>query len=79
VKKACERFNLPVCADEYINKEILRQRERLGAVLVRAEDSPYWDENHPHLGVFAEDNGHYLAKTQEWFADNFMSEILEGQ
>ncbi len=77
VEKACERFNLPVCADEYINKEILRQRERLGAALVRAEDSPYWDENHPHLGVFAEDNGHYLAKTHEWFADKFMGEILK--
>ncbi len=77
VKKACERFKLPVCADEYINEEILRQSKRLGTVLVRAEESPYWDENHPHLGIFAEDNGHYLAKVQEWFSDKFLGEIIK--
>ncbi len=77
VKKACERFKLPVCADDYINEEILRQSKRLGTVLVRAEESPYWDENHPHLGIFAEDNGHYLAKVQEWFADKFLGEIIK--
>ena len=33
-----------------------------------AAQSPYWDPQNPHLGIFAQDNAHYTPQVQRWFA-----------
>lgn len=77
VKGGCERFNLPLEAEDYINAEISRQADRLGAKLVDVRTSPYWDEtNETTYGVLASDRAHYLPFVQEWFADRFLEDIL---
>ena len=78
VRGALERFKLPLEAEDIINNEIDRQAERLGAKLVDARSCPHWDTNdNLCYGIFAPDRGHYLPKVQEWFADEFMGEILK--
>ena len=76
-KLACRRFGIPDEAGDGVNAAIYRQQERLGATLVRAKESPYWDEDAQGYGIFAPDNGHYLAKVQQWFAQRFYKEVLE--
>ncbi len=77
VRPACEKFDLPGEAEDYINAEIVRQAKRLDGKIVDARFSPYWDEedNETH-GIFAPDRGHYLAKVQNWFADIFFEEVV---
>ena len=74
---ACRRFELPEAAADGVNAALYRQAERLNANLVRAKESPWWDENAQGYGIFAQDNGHYLAKVQGWFAKKFFEEVLE--
>lgn len=80
LEKACARFEIPLEAAAGVNAAIYRQAERLNnAVLVRAKDSPYWDENVPHWGIFAPDNGHYLSVVQQWYAERFFAEVCRNQ
>jgi len=71
----CRRFGLPEEAAAGVNAAIYRQAERLGATLVRAKDSPFWDSGAPGYGIFAPDNGHYTAQVQQWYAKRFYDEI----
>lgn len=73
----CRRFDLPLEAAVGVNQAILRQTERLGATLVQAKRSPFWDPKARGYGLFAPDNGHYLAGVQGWFAQKFFDEVLE--
>lgn len=73
----CRRFDLPLEAALGVNRAIFRQAERLGATLVRAKASPFWDPLARGYGLFAPDNGHYLSGVQGWFAGRFFDEILE--
>lgn len=60
-----------------VNDALYRQCTRYKEVhYIESENSPHWDETDAHNGIFAEDNAHYLAKVQKWFADSFF-EILE--
>ena len=80
LEKACARFEIPLEAAAGVNAAIYRQAERLNnAVLVRAKDSPYWDENAPHWGIFAPDNAHYLGIVQQWYAERFFAEVCRNQ
>ena len=58
-----------------MNAALYRQAERLNATLVRAKESPFWDEAAQGYGIFAADNGHYLAKVQQWFAQQFFERV----
>lgn len=58
-----------------VNAELDRQAEFHGFNVISAEDSPFWDKTRPDFGVFAEDNVHYLAKVQHWFAERYFDEI----
>jgi hypothetical protein len=75
LEPCCRKINLPLEAAEGVNRAIYRQVERLGGSLVRAKDSPYWDPEREGYGIFAPDNGHYLATVQGWFARKFFDEI----
>ena len=60
-----------------INKEIERQANRLGAKLTDPRECPYWDAgDNLYYGVLASDRAHYVPKIQEWFADEFLGDIL---
>ena len=76
-KLCCRRFGIPEEAGDGVNAALYRQAKRLDATLVRAKDSPFWDEAAQGYGIFAADNGHYLAKVQQWFAQRFFDEVLE--
>lgn len=77
VRGGCERFNLPVIAEDLINNEITRQAKRLDAKLIDARKSPYWDEkDNLTYGVLASDRAHYLPFVHEWFADRFLEDII---
>ena len=75
LKLCCRRFELPEEAASGVNAAIYRQAERLGATLIRAQDSPFWDPEAPGYGIFAPDNAHYTAQVQHWFAKRFFDEI----
>ena len=78
VRGGLERFNLPLEAEDIINEEIVRQAERLGAVLTDVRESPYWDaSDNLYYGVLASDRAHYVPKVQEWLADEFLGEIIK--
>ncbi|MBE6911594.1 MAG: hypothetical protein E7473_03625 [Ruminococcaceae bacterium] len=78
VRGGLERFELPLEAENYINAEIERQANRFGAKLIDPRNSPYWDSNdNLYYGVLASDRAHYVPKVQEWFADEFIGEILK--
>ena len=77
LKMMCARFEIEEEAAEGVANAIRRQADRLGAKLVRAKECPYWDENDPCLGIFAKDKGHYLARTQQWFAQQFYNDVME--
>lgn len=77
VKGGCERFDLPLEAEDYINKELDRQAIRLGATMYDVRKSPYWDENDTvTFGVLASDRAHSLPFVHEWFADRFLEEFI---
>ena len=76
-KLCCRRFEIPEEAADGVNAALYRQAGRLNATLVRAKESPWWDENAQGYGIFAQDNGHYLGKVQGWFARKFFEEVLE--
>lgn len=40
-----------------------------------AAQSPYWNPQDPHLGIFAEDNAHYTPQVQRWFARRQMEAL----
>ena len=72
----CREHGISCAGNDAINRELLRQCRRHPCMtLVRAVDSPYWDPPHPHLGVFAPDDGHYLAEVQKWYAGRFFNEV----
>ena len=73
---ACRRLGVPEEAADGVNAALYRQAERLGATLVQAKESPLWDGSAQGYGIFAPDNGHYLAKVQGWFASRFFREVL---
>ena len=61
-----------------VNDALRRQCERYdNATFVEIEKSPHWDEADAHNGIFAQDNAHYLAKVQQWFADSFYASVQE--
>ena len=77
-QKYCEANNIPPYAVDKINQQFERQcHHHRNMQIVRAEDCPNWDENHPNWGIFCFDNGHYLASTQEWFADQFFQKVYK--
>lgn len=77
LEMCCRRFDLPLEAAVGVQQAISRQAERLGAAMVRAKESPFWDPLAKGYGLFAPDNGHYLAGVQGWFARKFFDEVLE--
>lgn len=78
VRGGLERFELPLEAENYINAEIERQANRFGAKLIDPRNSPYWDSNdNLCYGILASDRAHYVPKLQEWFADEFMGDVLK--
>jgi len=76
----CKRNGISEKAVDFINAALLRQKERFEDVtFVETDKCPFWNGENLHSGIFAEDDGHYLAKVQEWFADYFyqrMEKIL---
>ena len=75
----CRDWGIAPEANETINHELRRQCERRpGVTLVRAEDSPLWDPGAPNRGVFAPDNGHYLAAVQRFYAERFFDEVTSS-
>lgn len=77
-QKCCEAENVPTYAVDRLNEQFIRQCQRhRNMQIVQTEECPYWDENHPHWGIFCADNGHYLACTQEWFADRFFQTAMK--
>lgn len=72
----CARFDLPVEAADGVNAALYRQADRLGAILVKASSSPYWNADAPGFGIFAPDNAHYTAQVQQWFAQEFFADAL---
>lgn len=75
-QKMCLHFDLPVQAVDGVNKTLLRLSERYDNVtVVDTENCPLWDSNHAHNGIYAEDDGHYLAGVQKWFAETFFSKV----
>ena len=74
---ACRNFGIPEEAAAGVNAALYRQAERLGATLIRAQDSPFWDPAAAGYGVFAPDNGHYTARVQQWYAQQFYQASLE--
>ena len=78
VVPACEKFNLPKDAEDYINAEIERQAYRLGGRIVNPKECPYWDAaDKERFGILAPDRAHYVAKVQKWFADTFFEETVK--
>lgn len=76
-QKACPRLGTPLESVDRVNEALLRQCDRFEDVtVVRPDLCPHWDLEHEHWGIFAEDNGHYLAKTQKWFADEFFADVI---
>lgn len=71
----CRHYGLPEEAAVGVNAAIYRQAERLGAKVVCARNSPFWNSDAPGYGIFAPDNGHYTAQVQSWFAQQFYDEI----
>lgn len=77
-QKMCVRFGVPEEATDGVNKVLLSQKDRFPKVTIRkAEECPFWNPEDAHSGIFAEDNGHYLAGVQEWFAEMFFTEVME--
>jgi len=77
VKGGCERFDLPLEAEDYINKELDRQAERLGAKMNDVRKTPMWDENDPvTYGVLYSDRAHALPIVHEWFAERFLEDVF---
>jgi len=78
IQKMCVRFGVPEEATDGVNKVLLSQKDRFPKVTIRkAEECPFWNPEDEHSGIFAEDNGHYLAGVQEWFAEMFFTEVME--
>ncbi|MBQ8802336.1 MAG: hypothetical protein IJZ53_01705 [Tyzzerella sp.] len=72
----CKKQKISDAGIEVVNKELYRQSKRLPNVtIVETEKSPYWDIEDEHFGVFAPDDAHYLAKVQEWFAEQFYIDV----
>lgn len=77
LKPACERFDLPLEAEDYINQALDRQAVRLGAKMNDVRKTPLWDENDPvTYGVLYSDRAHALPKVHEWFAERFLEDIF---
>ena len=75
-EKRCVQLGLPEEAVKEINKLLLSQSNRFPNVtMVKTENCPLWDAEHPHLGIFAEDNVHYLAGVHKWFAEMFFAKV----
>lgn len=75
-EKRCTQLGLPEEATKAINELLLSQVRRFPDVsVVKAEECPLWDVRHPHLGIFTEDNVHYLAGVQKWYAETFFKKV----
>ena len=75
MKEWCKRHDIPAEAVDRINEQLLRQcAKQKDFHMVAAENSPLWDASLPNLGIYAPDNGHYLAPVHQWFADRFFDE-----
>ena len=74
----CRRCQIPIKAVEMINEALALQSTRFEKVtMIELDQCPYWDPEDAQKGIYAPDGGHYLAKTQEWFAARFWEEIRE--
>ena len=77
VRCGLERFHLPLESEDIINAEITRQANRIGARLIDPRECPLWNSGDElYYGILASDRAHYVPRVQEWFADNFMCEVL---
>lgn len=77
----CKRFaarrELPLEKVDSVNQELQRQVARLpDAQMVDAAQCPLWDPEKEHNGIYAADDAHYLAQTQEWFAQTFYAQVM---
>lgn len=78
-KKYCERHHLPASAVDAVNKALQIQCERHENVtIIDIEKCPLWDALQEHNGVYAEDDAHYLADTQKWFAEEFFAKVIKS-
>lgn len=72
LQKFCEKNSISLHAIDTVNEALLQQCNRHKDVtVIEAAQCSYWDVNNPHFGIFAEDDAHYLAKVQRWFAEVF--------
>lgn len=77
-QKLCVRYGISVEATDAVNKVMLSQNTRFPNVtVVDTEHCPLWDTEHMHWGIFAEDDGHYLAGVQKWFAETFFAKAIK--
>ena len=76
LERYCAKKGVPLKGLQVVNNTLYRQCIRHGnAVFVELDRSPHWDAADIHCGVFAEDDAHYLAKVQKWFADEFFEAV----
>lgn len=76
LQEFCKKHEIPQEAVAIINGAMEKQCHRYpGSTFVRLDQCPHWDPTDEHKGVYAKDNGHYLAKTQAWFADRFWKDL----
>lgn len=75
IQEFCRTHGIPAEATDRVNELLVRQCHRHERFhFIAAEDSPCWDPGKPQLGIFAPDNGHYIAAVHQWFADRFFEE-----
>lgn len=71
----CERHNIDPGMLYRLNALLDREYgRRKPSRLVDLKECPFYDETAENKGVFAADCGHYLAKTQQYFAEHFFAE-----
>lgn len=76
LERYCTKKGMPLNGLQAVNQMLYRQcRRHDNGVFVELERSPLWDASQVHRGVFAEDDAHYLAKVQKWFADDFFEAV----
>ena len=78
IQEFCRKYQIDEAAVDLINAAMQKQCERFpDTTFVTMDQCPRWDPEEIRKGIYAPDGGHYLAKTQEWFAARFWEELGE--
>lgn len=78
LERFCHVNNFTDLGIPVVNRALERQCIRHNGRFILAEECPYWDETDVHKGIYDVDDGHYLGKMQEWFAERFYAEIIDS-